>query len=157
MPLQIPQLPSNPAEILSALQSLTASAHLKFAIAGNSFDAISFDGNEAISHCFTAKLYVLVDWGIFTGIGASWLGQPGLVTLTDVSGNERTLAGLVFAPAVGFAAVRDVPEPEPQPCGGSVFLLPSHRFNRSTFGVHVHGDPPVSAPSPAYGSRTVCI
>ena len=97
MPLHIPQLPSNPAEILSALQSLTASAHLKFAIAGKSFDAISFDGNEAISHCFTAKLYVLVDWDIFTGIDASWLGQPGLVTLTDVSGNERTLAGLVFA------------------------------------------------------------
>jgi type VI secretion system secreted protein VgrG len=90
MSLPDPQLPSNPAEALSALKALTAnSAHLRFAIAGQSHDAISFDGTEGISTPFSATLYVLAQ------LDSSWLGQSGVVTLTDSSGNERSLAGIV--------------------------------------------------------------
>jgi hypothetical protein len=84
------QLPANPAAALSTLQSLAAhSAHLRFSIAGKSHDAISFDGSEGISTPFSATLYVLAQ------LDSSWLGQSGVVTLTDSSGHERTLAGIV--------------------------------------------------------------
>ena len=48
-----------------------------------------FEGVEAISTPFSATLLVLAD------PDPSWLGQPGVVTLTDLSGHERTLAGIV--------------------------------------------------------------
>jgi len=87
MPLPLPAVAT---EALSALQSLTAhSAHLRFTIAGQSYDAISFDGTEAISTPFSASLYILAE------LDSSWLGQPGVVTLTDSSNHERTLAGIV--------------------------------------------------------------
>ena len=73
-----------------AVSALTANAaHLTFAIAGQKHDAISFDGTEEISTPFSATLYVLAE------MDEQWLGKPGVVTLTDASGNERTLAGIV--------------------------------------------------------------
>ena len=90
MDLPNPQLPTNADEAFSALKSLAAhSAHLHLTIAGQKHDAISFEGSEAISSTFSATLYVLAE------LDSSWLGQPGLVTLTDASGHERTLAGIV--------------------------------------------------------------
>ena len=86
----LPQLPEDASDAFKALQTLTGnSAHLKFAIAGQAYDAISFDGTEALSDIFSATLYVLAD------MDETWLGKPALVTLTDASGNERTLAGIV--------------------------------------------------------------
>jgi type VI secretion system secreted protein VgrG len=88
MSLPLPAVATS--EVTAATKTLPAnSAHLRFAIAGNSYDAISFDGTEAISTPFSATLYVLVQ------LDSAWLGQPGLVTLTDSSGHERTLAGIV--------------------------------------------------------------
>ena len=90
MSLSIPKFPTTPGEAISALKSLTANAaHLTFTIAGQKHDAISFDGTEEISAPFSATLYVLAE------LDAGWLGQPGVVTLTDASGNERTMAGIV--------------------------------------------------------------
>jgi len=90
MSMPAPQIPSNAAEATAAIKSHTAnSAHLRFAIAGQSHDAISFDGTEGISTTFSATLYVLAQ------LDSAWLGQPGVVTITDSSGNERTLAGIV--------------------------------------------------------------
>ena len=92
MDLPTPNIPANADEALSALKSLAASsAHLNFTIAGKKFDAISFEGTETISSVFSATLYVLA------ALDDSWLGQPAVVTLTDASGNERTLAGIVTA------------------------------------------------------------
>jgi len=90
MDLPTPQLPSNPDDTLSALKALAAhSAHLHFSIAGQKHDAISFEGSEALSTPFSATLLVLAE------LDEAWLGQPGVVTLTDASGNVRTLAGVV--------------------------------------------------------------
>ena len=72
MSLPAQQIPSTPAEAASAIKALTAnSAHLRFAIAGQSHDAISFDGTEGISTTFSATLYVLAQ------LDSAWLGQPG--------------------------------------------------------------------------------
>ena len=85
-----PKLPTTPDDALAALKSLTAhSAHLHFAIAGRQFDAISFEGTEEISSVYSATLWVLAE------LNEAWLGQPAVVTLTDASGNVRTLAGIV--------------------------------------------------------------
>ena len=90
MPLSPPQLSSGFGAGHAVLQSLAAhSAHLRFTLAGQQYDAISFDGSEGISTPFSATLYVLAQ------LDSAWLGQPGLVTLTDASGHERTLAGIV--------------------------------------------------------------
>jgi type VI secretion system secreted protein VgrG len=90
MSFSMPALPSNSPEALTALKSLASnSAHLRFSIAGQNHDAMSFDGTEGISTTFSATLYVLAE------LDSGWLGQPGLVTLTDASGHERTLAGIV--------------------------------------------------------------
>jgi type VI secretion system secreted protein VgrG len=90
MSLPSPQIPTSPTDAATALKSLTAdSAHLRFAIAGQNHDAISFEGTEGISTPFSATLYILAK------MDAAWLGQPGAVTITDSSGNERTLAGIV--------------------------------------------------------------
>ena len=87
MSLTPPQLPTNTA---AALKTLAAhSAHLHFTIAGKKFDAISFEGLENISTPFSATLWVLAE------LDEAWLGQPAVVTLTDASGNVRTLAGIV--------------------------------------------------------------
>ncbi|MDO8989478.1 MAG: type VI secretion system tip protein TssI/VgrG [Sideroxyarcus sp.] len=90
MTLPFSQLPTDPATALSAIKSLAAnSARLRFTITGQSHDAISFDGTEGISTPFSATLYVLAE------LNSAWLGQPGVVTLTDSSCHERTLAGIV--------------------------------------------------------------
>ncbi|MDO8989133.1 MAG: type VI secretion system tip protein TssI/VgrG [Sideroxyarcus sp.] len=90
MSLPLPTVASASADAITALKSIAAnSAHLRFAIAGKSYDAISFDGGEALSTPFSATLYVLAD------LDSAWLGQPGVVTLTDSSNHERTLAGIV--------------------------------------------------------------
>ena len=90
MTFSTPQLPEDPDDALTALKTLAAhSAHLHFAIAGNQFDAISFEGSESISTPFSATLWVLAQ------LDEAWLGQPAVVALTDASGNVRTLAGVV--------------------------------------------------------------
>ncbi len=90
MSFTLPKLPAPPSDALSAFTSLAAhSAHLHFAIAGQKYDAISFEGSEAISSPFSATLLVLAE------LDDAWLGQPAVVILIDASGNERTLAGIV--------------------------------------------------------------
>jgi type VI secretion system secreted protein VgrG len=90
MSLSLPAVATIPTDSLTALKSITAnSAHLRFAIAGKIYDAISFDGSETISKPFSATLYVLAD------LDPAWLGQPGVATLTDSSNHERTLAGII--------------------------------------------------------------
>jgi len=90
MSLPLPAVATIPTDSLTALRTIAAnSAHLRFAIAGKSYDAISFDGTEAISTPFSATLYVLAE------LDSAWLGQPGVATLTDSSNHERTLAGIV--------------------------------------------------------------
>jgi type VI secretion system secreted protein VgrG len=90
MSLPLPAVATIPTDSLTALKTITAnSAHLRFAIAGKSYDAISFDGTEAISTPFSATMYVLAE------LDSAWLGQPGVATLTDSSNHERTLAGIV--------------------------------------------------------------
>ena len=69
----LPQLPTTASEALKILKELTAnSAHLKFAIGEHAYDAISFEGTEAISEVSSATLYVLAE------MDEEWLGQPGL-------------------------------------------------------------------------------
>jgi hypothetical protein len=55
-------LHATPAKALAAAKPLTASsAHLHSAIAGQRFDAISFEGTVAMSIPFSATLYVMAD------------------------------------------------------------------------------------------------
>ena len=64
----LPQLPEDASDAFKALQTLTGnSAHLKFVIAGQAYDAISFEGTEALSEVFSATLYVLADMDDMAG------------------------------------------------------------------------------------------
>ena len=100
MSTQIPNLQEAVALAKKAAANGTKhSAHITFSLAGKQYEAVSFRAVEAISHCGQTTLIILVDRAEFfrPGFLASVMGKPGLVKLTDVAGNIRTLAGSIFA------------------------------------------------------------